>query len=83
MLYTILSIIATGCVLAFLVMYFGKPLLALPHKELWVIGLLVVAFVIYMVYLMLPITHIGDVHKRGQPNKISKSMMVKQQFEQY
>lgn len=79
MLYTILGIIAIGCILALVVMYFARPLLALPHKECWVIAFLVVAFVIYMAYLMLPITHVGDAYKSANPNPVSKAMMVQQQ----
>ena len=83
MLYTILGIIVVGCTLALIVMYFARPLLALPHKEWWVIGFLAVAFVIYMAYLMLPITHVGDAYQSANPHPVSKAMVVQQQFEQY
>lgn len=62
--YTILLVIAVCCAFALLVMHYAKPLVALPHKEFWLLVLVVIVFSLYMAYLMMPFQSVGDEYAR-------------------
>ena len=63
LLYQILLGIGVCCAFALLMMHYAKPLMALPHKEYCMFALLCVVFIVYMVYLMMPITVSGDAYR--------------------
>jgi len=70
LLYTILSVVAVCCAFALLVMHYAKPLVALPHKEFWVLALVVIVFILYMAYLMMPFRSVGDEYARYTESKV-------------
>lgn len=63
LLYQIMLGIGVCCAFALLLMHYATPLMALPHKEYCMLGLLCVMFIVYMTYLMMPIAVAGDAYR--------------------